>query len=167
MRVDGGPTWLAVAAVPGPMKEASRMDAVVHAVDLALNLDAFLADAAGRVGNWLYALLFGAVFCETGLAFTSFLPGDSLLFAAGTLAGAGILHPVPLGAVLLAAAVLGDAANWLAGRCLGRRLLQGRLKRRGSATTSASSSWPPSPCRWRRWWSAHWSPGPSGVRTRR
>ena len=105
------------------------MDAVIHVVDVALNLDAFLSDAAGRLGSWLYALLFGVVFCETGLVVTPFLPGDSLLFAAGTLAGAGVLDPLALGVVLMAAAVLGDAVNYAVGRYVGLRLLEGRLGR--------------------------------------
>lgn len=105
------------------------MDAVIHVIDVALNLDAFLAGAAGRVGNWLYALLFAVVFCETGLVFTPFLPGDSLLFAAGTLAGVGILDPVLVAAVLLTAAVLGDAVNYAVGRHLGPRMGRGRIAR--------------------------------------
>ena len=105
------------------------MDAIIQLVDLTLNLDALLAGAAGRVGGWLYAVLFVVVFCETGLVVTPFLPGDSLLFAAGTLAGTGILDPLLLGAVLLAAAVLGDAVNYLLGRFFGQRVVQGRLGR--------------------------------------
>ena len=88
------------------------MDAVVRLVDLTLDLDAYLGAAAEHLGAWLYAVLFGVVFCETGLVVTPFLPGDSLLFAAGTLAGAGILDPLVLCGVLMAAAVLGDAANY-------------------------------------------------------
>ena len=105
------------------------MDAVVRLVDLTLDLDAYLGAAAEHLGAWLYAVLFGVVFCETGLVVTPFLPGDSLLFAAGTLAGAGILDPLVLCGVLMAAAVLGDAANYALGRYVGRRALDGRLGR--------------------------------------
>ena len=105
------------------------MDAVVRIIDISLNLDAYLSAAAEHLGAWLYAVLFGIVFCETGLVFTPFLPGDSLLFAGGTLAGAGILDPLLLGAVLFAAAVLGDAANYAIGRFVGERAVTGRLGR--------------------------------------
>ena len=63
------------------------MDAVVRVVDLTLDLDAYLGAAAEHLGAWLYAVLFGVVFCETGLVVTPFLPGDSLLFAPLTLGG--------------------------------------------------------------------------------
>lgn len=76
-----------------------------------------------RYGEWVYGILFAIVFCETGLVVTPFLPGDSLLFAAGTLAGTGILEPLTLVLTLLAAAVLGDGANYLIGRYFGHRLL--------------------------------------------
>jgi len=105
------------------------MDAVIRLVDISLNLDAYLSAAAEQLGAWLYAALFGVVFCETGLVIAPFLPGDSLLFAGGTLAGAGILDPALLCGVLFAAAVLGDAANYAIGRFVGQRLLTGRLGR--------------------------------------
>ena len=105
------------------------MDAVIRLVDISINLDAYLSAAAEHLGAWLYAALFGVVFCETGLVLTPFLPGDSLLFAGGTLAGAGILDPVLLCGILFAAAVLGDAANYAIGRFVGQRMLTGRLGR--------------------------------------
>ena len=105
------------------------MDAVVRIVDVSLNFDAYLGAAAEQLGAWLYAALFGVVFCETGLVIAPFLPGDSLLFAGGTLAGAGILDPVLLCGVLFSAAVLGDAANYALGRFVGQRLLTGRFGR--------------------------------------
>ena len=105
------------------------MDAVIRLVDISINLDAYLSAAAEQLGAWLYAALFGVVFCETGLVITPFLPGDSLLFAGGTLAGAGILDPVLLCVVLFAAAVLGDATNYAIGRFVGQRMLTGRLGR--------------------------------------
>jgi len=105
------------------------MDAVIRLADISINLDAYLGAAAEQFGAWLYAALFGVVFCETGLVITPFLPCDSLLFAGGTLAGAGILDPALLCGVLFAAAVLGDAANYAIGRFVGQRLLAGRLGR--------------------------------------
>jgi len=79
-----------------------------------------------ELGGWGYALLFVIVFCETGLVVTPFLPGDSLLFAAGALAAlAGSpLHVVQLVLVLVAAAVLGDALNYGLGRRFGNALLK-------------------------------------------
>ena len=72
-----------------------------------------------QYGPWIYAMLFGVVFAETGLIVTPFLPGDSLLFAAGALAGIDVLN-VPLTALLLfAAAVAGDAVNYAIGRRAG------------------------------------------------
>jgi membrane-associated protein len=105
------------------------MDAVIRLVDISLNLDAYLSAAAEQLGAWLYAALFGVVFCETGLVVTPFLPGDSLLFAGGTLAGAGILDPFLLCGILFAAAVLGDAINYAIGRFVGQRVRTGRLGR--------------------------------------
>ena len=76
------------------------MDAVAQLLDVFLHLDAHLTEWAGVLGPWLYALLFLIVFCETGLVVTPFLPGDSLLFAAGALCArcrrlARLLRPRP------------------------------------------------------------------------
>ncbi|HEY8240673.1 MAG TPA: hypothetical protein VIH35_04460, partial [Kiritimatiellia bacterium] len=62
-------------------------------VDLFLHLDDHLADVIGRYGTWTYAVLFIIIFCETGLVVTPILPGDSLLFAAGSMAAIGALNP--------------------------------------------------------------------------
>jgi hypothetical protein len=62
---------------------------IVHASQFILHIDAVLFSAVDRIGAWIYPILFLVVFCETGLVVTPFLPGDSLLFAAGALAGAG------------------------------------------------------------------------------
>jgi membrane-associated protein len=83
----------------------------------------FLAAAIDQMGAGVYFVLFAIVFAETGLVFTPFLPGDSLLFAAGALAGLGAMDFWLLAAILLAAAVLGDAVNYFVGRTLGRRIL--------------------------------------------
>jgi membrane-associated protein len=73
-------------------------------------------------GVWVYLLLFLIVFCETGLVVTPFLPGDSLLFVAGMLAGAGAMNVHVLAVILLAAAVAGDSVNYAIGRWLGPRV---------------------------------------------
>jgi membrane-associated protein len=97
------------------------MDTLAHALDLFLHLDVHLAEWASLLGPWLYGLLFLIVFCETGLVVTPFLPGDSLLFAAGALcalAGSG-LHVGALAPLLVLAAVGGDAVNYAVGSYLG------------------------------------------------
>jgi len=88
-----------------------------------LHLDTQLSSAFAHYGAWTYALLFVIVFCETGLVITPFLPGDSLLFAAGALSTFD--HLLPLAATLMAAAFLGDVTNYGIGRFLGSHLFQG------------------------------------------
>ena len=84
-----------------------------------LHIDKHLFELVATYGAITYAILFLIVFCETGLVVTPFLPGDSLLFAAGTLAGAGKLDLFLVMGVLLAAAILGDMVNYHVGRYLG------------------------------------------------
>ncbi len=95
-------------------------------VDVFLHLDSHLSEWAGRLGIWLNVLLFAIVFCETGLVVTPFLPGDSLLFAAGALAALpdSPLEVGPLILLLAIAAVLGDAVNYAIGLRLGQALLR-------------------------------------------
>ncbi|HEY6102171.1 MAG TPA: hypothetical protein VI007_02975, partial [bacterium] len=81
-------------------------------VDLVLHLDVHLDAALRQYGTLTYALMFGVVFVETGFVITPFLPGDSLLFAAGALAARGSLDPVFLIALLGGAAILGDTVNY-------------------------------------------------------
>lgn len=87
--------------------------------DFILHLDKHLLALTTEYGVWVYGVLFVIVFCETGLVVTPFLPGDSLLFVTGTLAGAGMLDPVLLCLVLIIAAVLGDTVNYFIGRKMG------------------------------------------------
>ena len=97
------------------------MDVVAQLLDLFLHLDAHLTEWAGVLGPWLYALLFLIVFCETGLVVTPFLPGDSLLFAAGALCAldGSPLHLPTLALLLVVAAVAGDALNYWIGSYVG------------------------------------------------
>ena len=97
------------------------MDSLAQLLDVFLHLDAHLAEWAGVLGPWLYAVLFLIVFCETGLVVTPFLPGDSLLFAAGALAAVegSPLHLPWISALLVVAAVAGDALNYAIGRWVG------------------------------------------------
>ena len=98
------------------------MELVAWAWDLAVHLDAQLAAFVAQHGVWVYALLFAIVFCETGLVVTPFLPGDSLLFVAGTLAAAGGMDLGLLMAVLIAAALCGDNVNYWVGRWAGPKV---------------------------------------------
>lgn len=90
--------------------------------DFILHIDVHLAAMVATYGIWIYAILFLIVFCETGLVVTPFLPGDSLLFVAGTLAATGQMNPHTLVGLLIVAAILGDAVNYSIGRLFGQRL---------------------------------------------
>lgn len=90
--------------------------------DFALHLDRNLAAFVAEHGRWVYALLFVIVFCETGLVVTPFLPGDSLLFAAGTVAAAGGMDIGAVMATLIVAALAGDNVNYLVGRWAGPKV---------------------------------------------
>jgi membrane-associated protein len=97
------------------------MELIQQALDVVLHLDAHLNEWAGVLGPWLYLVLFLIVFCETGLVVTPFLPGDSLLFAVGALCsieGSPIDVRVVM-ALLIAAAILGDAVNYAIGHYVG------------------------------------------------
>jgi membrane-associated protein len=98
------------------------MDLVQWFVDFFLHLDRHLAEFIQAYGTWTYALLFTIVFMETGFVVTPFLPGDSLLFAAGSFAALGALDVRLLFLLLWAAAVLGDNLNYAIGRSLGPRV---------------------------------------------
>lgn len=93
-------------------------------IDIFLHLDRHLVQVVQDHGVWVYALLFLIIFVETGLVVMPFLPGDSLLFAAGAIAGLGGLSLPALLALLTVAAVLGDALNYSVGRWFGPRVFQ-------------------------------------------
>jgi membrane-associated protein len=94
-------------------------------IDLFLKLDVHLAEFVANYGVWVYAVLFAIIFAETGLVVTPFLPGDSLLFAAGAIAAAGGLDMRILFVLLITAAILGDAVNYSVGRYIGPRIFRG------------------------------------------
>ena len=98
------------------------MDVLSSLIDLLVHLDRHLLALSQDYGVWIYAILFLIVFCETGLVVTPFLPGDSLLFVAGTLAGAGAMNVHLLVIVLILAAVAGDSLNYAIGRWIGQRI---------------------------------------------
>ena len=93
-------------------------------IDLFLHLDTHLAQFVTLYGPWVYGLLFAIVFAETGLVVAPFLPGDSLLFAAGTLAAAGALDITLIVVPLTMAAIIGDAVNYSVGRFVGPRVFR-------------------------------------------
>ena len=95
-------------------------------LDFILHLDQHLDAIIRTYGIWAYLILFLVIFCETGLVVTPFLPGDSLLFAAGTIAARGTLDVAILAVALMVAAVAGDAANYWIGRLAGTRILRAR-----------------------------------------
>ncbi len=91
-------------------------------IDFVLHIDQHLIELTQTYGLWIYAILFLIVFCETGLVVTPFLPGDSFLFAAGAVAALGGMNVHIAAALLLAAAVIGDAVNFAIGKYFGEKL---------------------------------------------
>ena len=104
------------------------MDLVKQLVDVFLHLDRHLAEVVRDYGTFTNVILFGIVFCETGLVVTPFLPGDSLLFAAGALAALGSLNVWLLFLSLALAAILGDTANYWIGKRIGPRAFDGTVR---------------------------------------
>lgn len=94
-------------------------------LDFILHIDTHLLEFIGEYGNWIYAILFAIIFVETGLVVMPFLPGDSLLFAAGALAAStGAMDPALIIIVLSIAAILGDSLNYQIGRYIGPRVFE-------------------------------------------
>ena len=91
-------------------------------VEIVLHLDKHLLELCTQYGTWVYAILFVIIFCETGLVVTPFLPGDSLLFAVGSLAAIGALDPALSVVLLVSAAVLGDTVNYWIGSYVGPKV---------------------------------------------
>jgi membrane-associated protein len=98
------------------------MELLTTAFDYFLHVDRHLLEFATAYGIWIYALLFLIIFFETGVVVTPFLPGDSLLFATGALAAAGVIDVVGVLSLLTAAAILGDNLNYFIGRTVGPRV---------------------------------------------
>jgi len=100
------------------------MELITYLIDLFLHLDEHLANIISQYGTWTYAILFFVVFMETGFVVTPFLPGDSLLFAAGTFASPVMgeaLNVYLLVGLLVVAAILGDTVNYWIGHYVGER----------------------------------------------
>ena len=102
------------------------MDIISTIIDFILHIDAYLADIIREYGLWTYGILFAIIFMETGLVVTPFLPGDSLLFAAGTFAAGAdpALNVWILWAVVFVAAVLGDTVNYWIGNKVGPKAFE-------------------------------------------
>jgi len=100
------------------------MELIRQFVDIFVHLDAHLGAIVTDYGAWTYAILFLIIFAETGLVVTPFLPGDSLLFAAGALAANGSMNVWFLALILFVAAVIGDSVNYAIGARLGVRVFK-------------------------------------------
>ncbi|RLD00683.1 MAG: DedA family protein [Chloroflexi bacterium] len=104
------------------------MEVIKFLIDFILHMDVHLNVIISNYGTWTYGILFFVIFIETGLVVTPFLPGDSLLFAAGTFAALGSLNPFYLFGLLALAAVLGDTVNYSIGAFIGERAFSGDIK---------------------------------------
>ena len=100
------------------------MEMLYKVFDFFLHLDKHLSDIVSLYGTWTYSILFVIIFCETGLVVTPFLPGDSLLFAAGAIAGLGGLDIWSLILILCLAAVIGDTVNYHIGLYIGPKVFK-------------------------------------------
>lgn len=104
------------------------MDIIIKFVDIFIHLDVYLSDIISTYGIWTYAILFLVIFMETGFVVTPFLPGDSLLFAAGAFAALGSLNVFLLAGLLILAAVAGDTLNYWIGHKLGDKVYTSEIK---------------------------------------
>ncbi|OGX08355.1 MAG: hypothetical protein A2Z88_06765 [Omnitrophica WOR_2 bacterium GWA2_47_8] len=100
------------------------MDINFNLIDFILHLDHHINALVDRHGSWTYLIIFLIIFCETGLVFTPFLPGDSLLFVLGTLAAVNTLELSWLMIILSSAAILGDTVNYWIGSLLAPKIFR-------------------------------------------
>ena len=100
------------------------MEIIKNIVEFFFHIDRHLNVVIQNCGVWSYAILFAIIFCETGLVITPFLPGDSLLFAAGTFAAVGSFNIFWLSIAIFAAAVIGDSVNYAIGKIFGEELVR-------------------------------------------
>ena len=100
------------------------MELIIQFIDMLLHLDKYINVLIQNYGTWTYLIFFIIIFCETGLVVTPVLPGDSLLFVAGTFAASGSLKMEWLVVLLSLAAILGDTVNYWVGNFIGPRVFQ-------------------------------------------
>ncbi len=108
---------------------APLVDFIVYLFNFLLHLDQHLSILVSTYGAWIYVILFLIIFCETGLVVTPFLPGDSLLFVAGTLAALDGMNVHLLVVLLILAAVLGNSSNYAIGRFCAPRFFKDQRSR--------------------------------------
>ena len=99
------------------------MDILINFINLIMHIDKYLTLMVQQYGMLTYGILFLIIFIETGLVITPFLPGDSMLFAAGALAGIGSMNIFTLLIISYLAAILGDTANYFIGKKIGKKIL--------------------------------------------
>lgn len=104
------------------------MEIISYLIDVFIHLDVYLSEIISTYGLWTYAILFIVIFMETGFVVTPFLPGDSLLFAAGTFAALGSLNIFILVGLLIVAAVAGDTINYWIGQKIGEKVYTSEIK---------------------------------------
>lgn len=104
------------------------MDYLLRFIDIILHLDEFLVTNFATYGNWMYGIIFIVIFMETGFVVTPFLPGDSLIFAAGALAALDAINIIILIPLLIIAAVAGDTVNYWIGNRIGEKVFTNETK---------------------------------------
>jgi len=104
------------------------MEVIRFLIDFILHMDVYLNDMITNYGAWTYGILFLVIFMETGFVVTPFLPGDSLLFAAGTFAALGSLNPIYLFLLLTVGAIIGDTVNYAIGAYIGPKAFSGESR---------------------------------------
>jgi len=104
------------------------MELLTQFIDIFIHLDVYLNDIISQYGSWTYGILFAVIFVETGLIIMPFLPGDSLLFAAGALAAleGSVLNVWLMIVLLMTAAILGDTVNYWIGHTLGEKAYESK-----------------------------------------
>ena len=100
------------------------MEFILSILQFFIHIDAHLSQIIQEYGIWTYVILFAIIFAETGFVVTPFLPGDSLIFAAATFAGLGLLNPWLLFGLLALAGILGDSVNYAIGHTIGPRVFR-------------------------------------------
>jgi membrane-associated protein len=108
--------------------QADALGWLKHIIEIFLHIDKYLGDIIRDYGTWTYGLLFFVIFCETGLVIMPFLPGDSLLFAAGSFAAIGSLNPHLLFVIICVAAIVGDTVNYWIGHYVGPKVFTTKVK---------------------------------------